>query len=212
MGAVEAVANYGDAAVPALVRAFESDDVHIRRGAIYALDKIGESVIPAVLEALKSDSPQVRWTAANVFALTELGETFIYREALGTALFEALQDPDIRVRKNAALALWQFEDEGAMPELPMGVPDENVAPLIEGLRDLDPNARQRALEALSEAVAVDPLTPLQGIVSTLTEKLSDPDKAVRRVSAWMLGRYGEAAEGAVPLLIGLLADPEWGGA
>ncbi|MBO0351854.1 HEAT repeat domain-containing protein [Phormidium pseudopriestleyi FRX01] len=62
---VTALAEVGAPAVPALIKALQSDNFLIRQGAAEALSQIGDPAVPDLLKSLESDSPRVRGITAT---------------------------------------------------------------------------------------------------------------------------------------------------
>lgn len=78
---------------------------------------------------------------------------------------------------------------------------EAVSPLVETLRDDDPNVRARAARALAH------LGPMAApAVQSLRQALKDEDARVRRHAARALGQIGPAARAAIPDLIDALHE------
>ena len=103
-------------------------------------------------------------------------------------LIEDLKLPYVDDRRHAADALGHIG-----PEARLAVPA-----LIRAFQDDDEEVRGSAAEAL---VKIGPVS-----VSALIEKLHDEQSHVRARSAYVLGRFGDAAKASIPSLIGLLED------
>jgi HEAT repeat protein len=113
------------------------------------------------------------------------------------SLCEAFTDPDLEVRKSAALSLLSCKESiGAHSDLP-------AAPLAAGLKDKDDTVRKVAAELLGR------LGPdAHGAVGALTAALSDKLAAVREDSAKALGEIGPDAKSSVPALLITLDDED----
>ena len=97
--AASALADAGEAAVPALVAALKADDQETRQGVTAALGQIGKPAVSALAMALcTGDDPHVR--AGVALALGRIGDP-----AAVDALIEALGDGDEDVRLAAREAL-----------------------------------------------------------------------------------------------------------
>jgi HEAT repeats len=131
-----------------------------------ALRRIGPDAVAPVLEVWsKNESihrPGVipfRQTIADI--LGRMGPAA--GEAI-PALTQALSDPAVQVRIQAALALWQIDHPA----------EKVIAPLLDGLRDNDGSVRRRCSAVLAQ---MEPL-PLE-VVTGLQAALKDPDRVVR---------------------------------
>jgi len=124
--------------------------------------------IPGLVQALEHGRQRERRAAANAFI--EIPD----RRALAP-LVTALRDDDAAVRRNAALALGEFEDTRPQSEL-----DAIVEPLLGALDDPTPLVRASAASALGRmksALATEPLDRL---------RRDDADELVRRTAAAVL--------------------------
>ena len=170
----------GPAAVPALIDALKDKNAMVQITAAVALGKIGDkTAASALVEAVKTLED---FRVADALAK-------IQDESIVPALVDALQDPDKKVRENAANALGVMQDKRAVPAL------------IAALSDTEIWVRARAvlaLEKLAERSAVPALIPL----------LHDADPNVRGYAAGALGKLGDSS--VVPLLTDALKDPsQW---
>jgi hypothetical protein len=114
-------------------------------------------------------------------------------------LARAYGDPDVRLRRNAALALL-FLSRGYGTGAPMDVSPALLA-LTNGLRDSDSNVRAWSAQAIGHIGAA--ATP---VVSHLIELLNG-DEAARNSACIALGRIGPNAAAALPSLSRALSDP-----
>jgi HEAT repeat protein len=147
--------------------------------------------------------------AAAVFAVllavwrltaTPASPTPLDRQLEGAAVWAleiALHDPDVRMRRNATLAL-RFLAEGYFVDPPRRLDIREALPL----RDTDRSVRAWAAQAIG---AIGPAAaPAVPALSTL---LSDPDEGPRTNGCWSFRGIGPAAREALPALRRALADP-----
>jgi HEAT repeat protein len=143
-----------------------------------------EQVMPHLVALLKDQNPELRRTAVQ-----SLGK--IARPEAVPALFEALEDTDAGVRRNAAWALGVLSEDAL---------EEDLAPLALLLFDSDPGVREAAASTLG-------LTGYTQVgIELLLERLAEPDapEDSKRLIAAMMGNM--EAGPAVPALIRLLTD------
>ena len=118
------------------------------------------------------------------------------------ALTRALSDPDVRMRRNAALALITLGGGYLAEALPRLDIREATPALIRATEDADADVRAWSAHALGEmgpgaAPAIPPLVRL----------LSDKEEGPRNTGCLALGRIGPAAKEALPALREALQDP-----
>ncbi|HTQ30640.1 MAG TPA: HEAT repeat domain-containing protein, partial [Opitutaceae bacterium] len=207
---LDALPNFGDAAIKPLAACLENKDVHVRRDAAEVLDKLhyqpadvdgkiaffilrqswnqlvklGAPAVAPLVDCLKDEDSGQRQGAAE--ALGELND----KRAVGP-LIGCLQDDILEVRQSAARALGQLGDKRA------------VGPLINIFKNDEVQIKVAAAEALG-ALGDDQA------VSPLIEGLKDGDAGVRQAAAQALDKlhYQPAqAEDNVTYLIALQA---WG--
>ncbi len=182
--AAEALAKLGaDArdATPALVEALPERDPAVAGRVREALARIGPAAAPALAEALAK--PELRGGAALV-----LGDLGADAKPAVPALLRALKGvqpgpPALAARSPLLLALAR-------------VGPDAVPPLVEWLRDADPELRNSAATALALiGPAARPAVP------ALIGMLKDAEAANRREAAIALGSIGPgASDAAVPLV------------
>jgi HEAT repeat protein len=120
--AAQALQELGSPAVPALIRALQHPDNHVRWHAARVLGKIGTpEAIPALIQAQEDVDNGVRWLAGE--ALIQLGDEIL------EPLFENLAHKPINAfrRTGTIQVLRRFESEGL----------REVTPTIEALRTVD---------------------------------------------------------------------------
>ena len=129
--AAVALAEIGEPALDALIKALEDRDENVRRVAAFGLGRTGDKrAIEPLIQALKDESSGVQFCAAE--ALARMGDATGIE--LLTQYLRGANDHIVRFR--AAYTLGQIGDERA------------VKPLKLHLRDPDPNVRVAAKEAL----------------------------------------------------------------
>ena len=160
------------AAVPVLIDALRSPYHTVRAAAASALSLLNDlRALSPLLTALKDSEPGVR--ASAIPALAALRDLAAF-EAITDLL---LDDPLIEVRQAAARALGSLRDPAALPSLMQALHDSfwwyereaAVADLLE------------SIQATGEAA-----------VPLLITALRDPEGAVRRYAAILLGRLGDS--------------------
>ena len=118
------------------------------------------------------------------------------------ALTRALSDPEVQMRRNAALAL-VYLGGGHLAEARPRLDINGAMPgLIRATEDEDADVRAWAAHALAE------MGPgAAPAVRALIRLLSDKEEGARNTSCLALGRIGPAAEAALPALREALHDP-----
>jgi len=174
-----ALAEIGEASIPALLAATRDERIGVRVGAVDVLAEIGEEAVPALLEALRSKHLDVRRAAA-----AHLANLYCQDSRVALAFAEALKDDDERVRDASASGLSYCP---ALPELA-------ILRLREALTDTNVHVRSYALSAL-EAVRENPR-------HLLRLRLKDAQVAVRIRAAAALLRHGDDS-GIAVLNVGL---------
>jgi HEAT repeat protein len=133
-----------------------SDDSDVRFAASQALVQIGphaRSPVPVLIDNLRDELPSIRWNSAN--ALAELGHQAT--EALPTLTSIALNDAVMRVRTEAAVAIWRIDRR-----------EQRVVPvLMEALADPDELVRWTAADCLGDigSAAREALPALEAALS-----------------------------------------------
>ena len=189
--AVKALANTGDSrAVAPLITALQDKSESVRGCALQGLKDIGPPAVPLLIIALKNPNRRVRRKASCVidnigYKLKDIGD---FRAV--EPLIDALEDPTSVVRSHSVTALGKIGGPQALPPVIAALKTEAVRSA------LDIGVCYRAIEALHRLG--------QTAAECLISALKHPDKAIRRKTATLLGKTGEA--GAVDLLIVALND------
>ncbi len=186
-----------------LVTKLASDEARARSEACYQLGKLGKDGEPAVekiaMLLARDKNPNVRLMAAQA-----LGDIAIQVEGspgenprfLVGVLRKALADTDARVRLQAAQSLGNF--------------GKNADPASEALAmvatsDGDPKVRRTAIATLGTIGHHG--GPESGkALPYLKKALSDPDPEIRRLTAYVLSRFGEASRPLIPKLMETLRE------
>ena len=140
--------------------------------------------------------PAQRRRVAIIKSLRQLGEGAL------PALTRALSDPDVQMRRNAALALINLGG-GYLAEARPRLDIRGVTPaLIRATEDADAGVRAWAAHALAEmGPGAEPAIP------ALIRLLSDQEEGPRNTGCLALGKIGPAAKEALPALREALHDP-----
>lgn len=120
------------------------------------------------------------------------------------ALAQGFQDPDVRLRRNVALALevlsggwWEFSGEHQSVDIRAAMPV-----LITALRDSDPSVRAWAAQAIGNIGAIAAMA-----IPELIRLLESKDEGSRNSACIALRGIGSAARSALPALQKALSDP-----
>ena len=135
------------------------------------------------------------------------------------SLCEALKDPSLDVRLQAAQTLGRLEDKAAVQALVSALKDDHwqmrvasaealsrirnkaaVPGLIEALKDEDWHVRERMAEALGELD--DPVA-----IPALSQAAQDPNRNIRKTAVWAMGEIQDRT--AVEPLSRALKDENW---
>jgi HEAT repeat protein len=193
----------------------EHEDV--ARHAAFLLGKLGPEAARRLLDALRREGIRVEPIAA---ALAQIGRP------IAPLLVQALDDPEPRVRRGAALALGRIRPivSGVEPKLIAGLgdPDAEVqaayltaigelGPRLQGavdpvralLRDDSAAIRVQAIEILARSAARD-----ERLASDLSALVDDPDPRVQRRAIDTLRALGPRARPALPVVLAKLRSPE----
>jgi HEAT repeat protein len=185
-----ALGKIGPDAGPALAEALGAPEYRLRRGAAYALALVRPPVKEAVQplgKLLSAPESDLRGLAAR--ALGKIGKDAM---PLQTDVAKLLDDNNVQVRVQSAVALWEISGE------------TSGKPMIVGaLKSADQRVREQTCRVCAEIAdaAVVPLT-------TLTDRLKDEAPSVRRLAAEALGLAGMRADASVPELRSALKDTD----
>jgi HEAT repeat protein len=188
-----ALGRMGNEAAASLKKALKDGDAMVRRDAAGALNQLdadaAADAIPELLACCNNSDVEERKAAyAALVRLVTPDEL----NAAKAALIKGLKDPDIEIRRNAALA---FANIGG-PESAVAVPV-----LIEALQN-GPRALRR-----QAALAFGPMGPAaKEAVPELRKALTDPDEEIRLGAAVSFIGLKEVGEPALPDLVGRMAD------
>jgi HEAT repeat protein len=181
-------------AVPGLVERLKSADPSARARAAEELGQVGpegRDAIPTLSVALTDPDGLVRVRAAE--ALTEVGGDADVADVAAKALGGALADKDVKVRREAAVALWRMGPRAKVA----------VSALGKALADEDVKVRRDTAATLWR---VGPSA--KAAVPALAGALKDADREVRCDAAGALGAVGPEAAAAVPPLTHALKDKD----
>ena len=141
--AVVALYEFGEPAVPLLVKAIDDQDFNVRTMAIFCLGRLGpkaKDAVPALARALEDRQWLVRKYAAGALGVLVATAS----DAAPALARSAVEDPQLEVRQTATFALWRLGPESreairtALQQLSAGAADEAAkARAVELLRDLD---------------------------------------------------------------------------
>lgn len=188
IGGGEAAANAQPLQIPLITADLDAEDPAKRIAAAQNLGRLGvhaKRAIPALIETLEDPDVETRATAA--WALEQIASR---GDLVVPALARAMDDAEPRVRAAAAYAMGVFF-----------LDTELVVPVLARRFD-DPDESVRGAIASSLSRMGAPAVP------TLTEAIEHGDMSQRLLSTRALGAMGNGAKAAVPLLAGLLQDPQ----
>lgn len=216
--ASNALQRIGNAAVPALLTAAESDNPKVRERALSALGRPGASRATIGLMIAKLDRDD--WASLSA-ALTRCGMPAVQ------PLTEALDNRSDNVRAAAASSLSYLRDksepaadkllekllsdpapkvrEGAARALGFTANAKTTAALVKAIRrDENEDVRFAAVEALGQQEL-----PVDAALPVLMAALQDPSGKVVQMAAYRTEAYGPDATPAVGLLIAALQKKDW---
>lgn len=189
--AVKALAKAADSrAVAPLITALQDESESVRGCALQGLKDVGLPAVPLLIAALKNPDRRVRRKASCV--IDDIGFELKKVEDFQAVdpLIAALKDPTSAVRSHSVTALGKIAGPQALPAVISALKTEAVRSA------LDIGVCYRAIEALHRLG--------ETAAEHLTHALKHQDKLIRRKTATLLGKTGEA--GAVDLLIIALKD------
>jgi HEAT repeat protein len=224
---VAVLGGLGGAAVPALIKALESDNAARRAGAAASLKILAEKqrrearpAIPTLIGALEDDDAQVRKAVARA-----LGAFGPEAEAGKAGLVQLLEDPDMDMSAAAAYALCDMPPaaEAMLPtlfqwisgedkraryvagEVVKRLGDDAVPSLLAALRSDDPARRLEASLALTYLDFDVTRGNARQLVGPLVETLSDEEPVAIHAAKVLdeiarLGGRGAGADELIPLV------------
>jgi putative membrane-bound dehydrogenase-like protein len=211
--AVQALADRGAAAVPALAKVLRPErSVQARRNAVWAATRIERpSARAAVRLALADPDDSVRQSALHAVSVWR------DREAL-PALLGLLESASLHNRRAAAEALGRIGDRAAVPALlqAVGRPADRVLEhsLTYALIEIaDPKETALGLQspsALTRRAALTALDQMGGgplEAATVAAELTAADERLRETAWWIAGRHPEWGGALAGFLRDRLAEP-----
>jgi HEAT repeat protein len=189
-----ALGKIGPEAITTLKRALRDPDPLVQRDAANSVgslkdEKIIRKALNELVDCCKVKDSGVRYAALSVL----IDNLYEEDKAAAPSIAEALDDPDLEVRQNTALALSNFGGREAA----------RIMPILMDMLKQKANKKQRR----QAAIAIYNIGPdAQVAVQPLIQALSDEDKNLHTDAAYALGGIGRRAEAAVPALVQLLAD------
>ena len=223
-----ALSRIGEAAIPALLKALDDEEKHRRWGALHALALMGAPAHPAlehVIPLLGDEEEEVRKEAEETcIALGDASRGPIVRQLsnprdelrLGAAnVLRRLPHPDQWQRSHVLAALLREEVPAVRAALlrtaaAAGSDPEFLSPLLVEALFGEPVEQEAAFSTVISHPAL-----AEEMVPTLTLLLTDRLPGPRRQAASLLGRLGEEATDAAPMLVNRLQandagdDPAW---
>ena len=202
--AAEALGKIGDPqAVPTLIKLFKDTSKIVRETAGTALMYIGTPSVDALLETLKDPHFVVRCHGVRALGgMTtdyQIGKPWVRESRVVDALIAILKDPDRAVREDAAIALGNIGDPGAVDALIEAMKDGSVKRhAIASLGMIgDPRALPAVLDALKGKGFQQDGKPTPGCI--ISEEL-----LIKEAAATALGHFRHPK--VIPDLVFLLKD------
>ena len=190
-----ALGKIGPESVTSLKAALRDPDPVVQRDAAKSIglfkDEVARKALPELVACCQVKNSQVRSAALNVL----ISILDVEDKKAAASIAEALDDPDLEVKQNAALALSNLGGKEAVRAIPI---------LLDALK-------QKANKELrgQAAVAIYNIGPeAEAAVEPLIQALADDDRDLRMKAATALGGIGHKAEAAVPPLVKLLANAQ----
>lgn len=201
-----ALAQFGEAAVPYLIDALPADSEKDSFGMAFvdSLAKIGAPAVPHLAEVFRSEEGNRMVLAFE--ALFKMGPAA--REAtLEFARCVNPQLPDPYCQRKIGVTPIDLVAEGTLRKIGIGALPY-VLPLLD---DPDPSVRSAAMQAYGFFVSWEENPQLQqDFILTMIEKLEDPDARIVAGAVFLLGHYAPGngiAHFALPLLYAIKSDP-----
>lgn len=188
--AAKALANLGDAGIPALLQAATFQGYGVASHASGAIAGIGSQAIPALLSVSRMSS---RYGPVALNALSNISDPAAIPE-----LIEALHDEDARIRRAAASAIGlvaSFHRNALQDFAPAAVSALNAT-----IRDEDPSVRVKVIQTLGRFGEL-----ASESVPSLIEAMNNAE--MRNDAAHTLGEIGPSARSAWSTLVAWIGDP-----
>jgi HEAT repeat protein len=188
-----ALGKIGPETISSLKTALRDADPAVQRDAAKSIGQfeadVAKKALPELIACCTIKNSQVRLAALNVLInIIEENDP-----KAGASVAQALDDPDMEVKLNAAFVLSSIGGKESLRAIPI---------LVDALK-------QRANKELrgQAAIAIYNFGPeAHETVPTLIQALADDDLDLHKDVATALGGIGPRAEAAVPALVKLLAD------
>ncbi|HYT89525.1 MAG TPA: HEAT repeat domain-containing protein [Gemmataceae bacterium] len=203
-----ALGRLGDKAAPALKQALKDGDPLVRRDAAKALDELSEDAayqaIPELLACCGNKDIEERKAAyASLVRLLgppddpEDAKEAMLRKDAKAMMLKGLSDPEIEIRRNAALGFAGLGGPDAVPAIPVLLD-------ILRLKSNDPNILNLRRSAALAFGSIGPAA--KDAVPDLRTALSDPDEEIRHNAAVSCIGLKKEAESLLPDLVKLLTN------
>jgi HEAT repeat protein len=193
------------------------EDDRVARQAAYLLGRLGPDAVPRLIAALRHGNSRIDLIAE---ALAQTGRSSV------EMLTKAVEDPNPRIRRGAALALGQIRPvaPGTVKTLTVGLrdPDTEVrAAFLTAIGELGPRARDAVpavrdlLLDISAAIRIQAVDVLahsaprdDRLFKDLTAMLNDSDARVQRRAIDAIRILGPQGRGALAIVTGKLNSPD----
>ena len=201
--ALEALPNYGAAAIPPLIKALQSESSIVRYNAAMALQRIKvdrKAAVPALTKLLQDEHVQVRAGAANT-----LGSIGVDSAEAIPELAKLLDDEathsigTLSMLPGGKWFYWSPADSARRALIAIG--SKSVPVFLQRLKSQDVSTRGTGVAALSWFPA-----NAAAIVPELTRALDDAEPSIRGTAADALGEFGKAAKSATSALTRRVVD------
>lgn len=176
------------AATPAMMKILQDSSAgNSRAGAAYVLAHIGETKALPVLKEILKTSDNERALRASAWALVKLDPKNSENVGLVMPYLIKATSSDIPLARREAMTAFATLGPSASAALP--------ALLEHAAKDPDATVRSESLHGLAEIQA-----PAAQVLPVAIASLNDPDPTVRNSARYLLGRLGDEAHSAAPLL------------
>jgi HEAT repeat protein len=167
--------------VGSIVAVLDDPDARVRTTALRVLPELQPVATPGLIGTLEQRlrDPEVSVQTAAAVALAKFGQS----SRCLPRLAGLVHSPQSTTRAAALEALGEIAVIQLADEVDVGFESGAV---VDALRDQSANVRRAACRALAQMGAI-------GAIGPLTDRLSDPDPAVRRIAALALRAFGPEA-------------------